>query len=510
MFLRKYKSQTATEYLIITAVVIILALVVVSFLGDIPGLSQGITADDTVLAIQSIGISNYVISDGGAHFTLRNNGVNTKQILQLSVGDVICQPLETFTSSRVGSTQTVFCPNIRESTIGTRFTEQIIIVYRDLSNGVMYTQQGRNIAVSGRTASIAVENYIPAIDKSQSTLYQTGSWQNISDELRKFVFEEYSGATYLCRYGHTSNYNSKTFSVCDGDDGSQPFVHITMDEDISARPEISAHSQGMYFLEVKVEKDGRESQTLRHDFYMYPLRMNALCVNEFTQTDAQYFDIAKQFLRPSGVFSQATQLRAPYLRIDFSDGKTAVSMTFGKELKFNTQRDLILMKRVYAQGGNSKATSDTCRVFAPDLMCRDKFEFGDNLCQDNFDLLLCSGACPRNSDGEVILRSQRDAFFKTSTNSCDALVFNRDGRGVCIQGNQVIREVYTVVNDFYRGYLFTEKIRESWVNLDVDCPGTSTDTFGYRFCLDLEYSFIEQIEETYGLYIGSAPRILAE
>ncbi len=502
-----FRSQTSTEYLIITAVVIVIALLVVSLLSDIPNIAGDIKADDVVLATQVIGISEYVITDGGMQLTIRNNDVSSKTIVQLSVGDIICSSSDIPITLQVGVKKTITCSNIRDSVVSSSFTEPVVAVYKDLQTDSIFIQKGNNVAVSGRTAKFSVENYIPSIDKSQSTLYQTGSWTNISDEPRKFVFESYDDAIFLCKYGHKSNINSKTFSECDGGDGSQPFVHIKMDNDTTHRPEITAHAKGTYVLEVKVQKSGVESKILRHEFYMFPIRMEALCVNQFDKTNAEYFTIAKQFLRPEGVFPATTQLEAPFLKIDFSDGTIAIPMTFGKELKFNPERNLILMKRVYAKGGASIASDENCRLYVPSAVCRDLFEYGDELCkadgEDEFNGdFRCAGSCPRDESGSFYYYLHSPTYWKQDSNSCDALVFNRDGKGVCIQGEEVLREVYNVKDIFYKNYIFTDKIKESFIDINTDCSGEIfVDNWGYEYCQAIGNTVANSIEETYGLNI---------
>jgi hypothetical protein len=73
------RAQTATEYLIILAVVIVIALLVVSVLGGIPSIGGG-ASEQTVrlqLASQDVGIDNYFVSPAKGYFQFRNNQPNT-------------------------------------------------------------------------------------------------------------------------------------------------------------------------------------------------------------------------------------------------------------------------------------------------------------------------------------------------------------------------------------------------------------------------------------------------
>ena len=60
-------AQTATEYLIILAVVIIIALIVVGVLGGIPGIGAGDKVKLTVLATEEVGLTHSAFTDDWAN-----------------------------------------------------------------------------------------------------------------------------------------------------------------------------------------------------------------------------------------------------------------------------------------------------------------------------------------------------------------------------------------------------------------------------------------------------------
>ena len=62
--MKSFKSQTATEYLIILAVVIVVGLIVVSILGGVPGIGGGAGANTGLAELQSgkIGVMNFVLN----------------------------------------------------------------------------------------------------------------------------------------------------------------------------------------------------------------------------------------------------------------------------------------------------------------------------------------------------------------------------------------------------------------------------------------------------------------
>ncbi|MFT4326093.1 MAG: hypothetical protein ACMXYK_01175 [Candidatus Woesearchaeota archaeon] len=121
--MRNRKSQTATEYLVILAVVIVIAIVVTNLLGGFPSLGGGVSENRARSALLSaeIGIEAYSVSDYDTMLRVKNNKpfgviidkieVNGEECLffygtihQLGVGqtkDIQCQNVYELSSSRV-------------------------------------------------------------------------------------------------------------------------------------------------------------------------------------------------------------------------------------------------------------------------------------------------------------------------------------------------------------------------------------------------------------------------
>src|SRR3989344_3264029 len=84
------KAQAATEYLIILAVVIIIALIVIGVMGGIPGLGTAgkSKVSESYWAGQSVGVESYAIDTNGKFkFILKNNGRNSVTITRIAVGN---------------------------------------------------------------------------------------------------------------------------------------------------------------------------------------------------------------------------------------------------------------------------------------------------------------------------------------------------------------------------------------------------------------------------------------
>ena len=144
----KKRAQTATEYLIILAVVIIIALVVIGVLGGIPGIGSGIrsSADSTYWRTSSIGISNIVASpDPGTasvNITLRNNFADSIRIVNVTLEE--SGPSVGFNAtSRIlpisgSATWGVDVPISGEPQPGESFSYTVKITYEDIRSGARY------------------------------------------------------------------------------------------------------------------------------------------------------------------------------------------------------------------------------------------------------------------------------------------------------------------------------------------------------------------------------------
>jgi len=151
------KGQTATEYLIILAVVIVIALIVVGVLGGIPSIGGG--AQQSTIAsywrTSEIGVVSMSVGNGSTSgagggsgtITLRNNRAGTITIQNVTLTDVSTDNLDpTNTSSRVlsaGQTGIFEFINLSNSGVsGESYSYLIEVSYTDASTGASYTFKG--------------------------------------------------------------------------------------------------------------------------------------------------------------------------------------------------------------------------------------------------------------------------------------------------------------------------------------------------------------------------------
>jgi hypothetical protein len=138
----KHKSQTATEYLIILAVVIVIALVVVNTMGGFPGIGAGTNkkVSDMKLSSDTIGIESYSIGTDSSLFKLKNNFYDTVTVTQFRVNNqtnLTCNSSNTNPALpivlNIGQSKIINCSAVNTSTytLSNRQTPMIGVTYTD-------------------------------------------------------------------------------------------------------------------------------------------------------------------------------------------------------------------------------------------------------------------------------------------------------------------------------------------------------------------------------------------
>jgi len=138
------KGQAAIEYLIILAVVVIIALIVIGVIGGFPGMTRGVSERDSAAywAGADIGITRYYLSNftTTSQLVLRNN-----RLFSINVTAI------TFDGSSVFATSTPLSPGSSTAvnltaascaTAGQTVTKNVVITYKDATYGVTYTFTG--------------------------------------------------------------------------------------------------------------------------------------------------------------------------------------------------------------------------------------------------------------------------------------------------------------------------------------------------------------------------------
>ena len=142
------RAQTATEYLIITAVVIIIALIVVSVLGGIPGLGGNISEQEIrlKLQIQEIGVTDYVSDSLNTRLWLTNNKQQNVRIEGITVNGKKCSIRSVIL--RAGQNQLIECWGVKNYDTS-QFRFPITITYSDVQTGASFTINDTSVPLVG-------------------------------------------------------------------------------------------------------------------------------------------------------------------------------------------------------------------------------------------------------------------------------------------------------------------------------------------------------------------------
>ncbi len=145
------KAQTATEYLVILAVVIIIALIVVGVMGGIPGIGTGAKsrASSTFWATADIAFSSYSVGSAGVTLNIKNNKADSITINSISLDSTdLGVSAVTLTA---GQTYTV--TNAAPTCTSGSYSYGVSINYTDVATGGDYVYTGNGQKLEGSCAS---------------------------------------------------------------------------------------------------------------------------------------------------------------------------------------------------------------------------------------------------------------------------------------------------------------------------------------------------------------------
>ena len=147
------RGQTATEYIIIVAVVIVIALVGATILGIFPGIgsSSGERVERSTYLTKEVAIENFAIQTDGSTIILRNNYARELQVSDISIEDFNCNSSQLPRSLKPGKTITIDC-EVNSSQV-TAFNPDINILWCDTdlaqSYNIKYGNEDGNFLYNG-------------------------------------------------------------------------------------------------------------------------------------------------------------------------------------------------------------------------------------------------------------------------------------------------------------------------------------------------------------------------
>ena len=146
------KAQTATEYLIILAVVIIISLIVVGVLGGIPGIGKGATSRASAAYWRSadIAITDFAISASGSDTVIIKNNLRNA----ITINDFIINGVDLASGEVVSSgASKTYTGSVASCSAGQTFSYAVNTFYRDSITNADYNFTGDNTRLDGICAS---------------------------------------------------------------------------------------------------------------------------------------------------------------------------------------------------------------------------------------------------------------------------------------------------------------------------------------------------------------------
>ena len=134
------KSQTATEYLIILAVVIVIALIVVSVMGGIPSIGGGASNNAKLLSLGSekAGIVKVLSTEDGLKLKVKNNHDSSMRLEAIYVNNLPCVSSDLPKILKLGESIDLTCDNLNDNVISSKEIPDINIVWEDIKTNGEY------------------------------------------------------------------------------------------------------------------------------------------------------------------------------------------------------------------------------------------------------------------------------------------------------------------------------------------------------------------------------------
>jgi hypothetical protein len=153
------KGQTATEYLIILAVVIIIALIVVGVMGGIPGMGGGAKTKTSAAywSTAKVAITSAVVRVNSITFNIRNSNPDAITITKITVDPGTGVPVDIAMAADVVLTPGQTAPvvsgvaYVMPCVAGATYSYKLAITYTE--NGATYTFTGDGQSFDGTCAS---------------------------------------------------------------------------------------------------------------------------------------------------------------------------------------------------------------------------------------------------------------------------------------------------------------------------------------------------------------------
>ena len=135
------KAQTATEYIVIVAVVIVIGIVVGMLISQGSGSASetSVRKDEAKVMTGTVAVTKHVVSNESAKVQVVNNNPYTISLTALTIDGTVCQTSDVPVTLRTGGTKLVTCSNIN-GMAGDRYSLEVIANYTNSEVSASYTK----------------------------------------------------------------------------------------------------------------------------------------------------------------------------------------------------------------------------------------------------------------------------------------------------------------------------------------------------------------------------------
>jgi hypothetical protein len=148
------KAQTATEYLIILAVVIIIALIVVGVMGGIPGMGGNAKAKTSAAywSTAKVSFTSYSVNSAGATLNIRNSNAGSITITAVSLGGTALTMVPALPVTLTAG-QTQQFTSVSKTCASGSFSFPVSVTYTEVDTGASITFEGDGQNLDGTCAN---------------------------------------------------------------------------------------------------------------------------------------------------------------------------------------------------------------------------------------------------------------------------------------------------------------------------------------------------------------------
>lgn len=150
------KSQTASEYLVILSIAIVIAIVVINVLGSGISLGKDREVNNLELQNQKVGILQYASTISKTVLFIQNNENELIRVTNITMGNQSCESVALPATLNLGEKKRIVCSNIKGTSQGEYFRLETDIEYQSMRSLATYTIP--DLILEGEISLLSGEN----------------------------------------------------------------------------------------------------------------------------------------------------------------------------------------------------------------------------------------------------------------------------------------------------------------------------------------------------------------